>query len=138
MAKAAHSRDDNLGEIVHGIVHDVGTLLSQHVDLLRGEVRQELHRAGDAVMTTATGGGLVAAGGLLSGLALAHLLHKATGLPLWCCYGAAAGTCAAAGAALVRRGGTQLSDLPLVPPQTKAAVEENLTWLKEQVSPAAT
>jgi hypothetical protein len=128
----------DLGDLVRGIVEDFGRLLGQQVDLLRGEVRREVHRAAGAALSVAVGGGLVAAGGLLSGLALAHLAHRATGLPLWCCYGAAAGACGAAGAALVYRGGERLTGVTLLPPpQTTAALEENLTWLKEQVTPAA-
>jgi hypothetical protein len=138
VANRTSAADDvALGDLVSGIVHDFGTLLVRQAELLRGEVRKEIDRAEGAALSAAAGGGLVAAGGLLSGLALAHLLHGATGLPLWCCYGAAAGTCGAAGAALLRSRGKRLADVHLLPPQTTAALEENLTWLKEQVSPTA-
>ena len=44
--------------------------------------RQELRQAGNAAVSVAAGGGLAAAAGILSGMTLAHLLHRATGLPL--------------------------------------------------------
>jgi hypothetical protein len=81
-----------LSDLVSGIVQDVGKLLGQQVDLPRGEVRREVHRAEGAALSVATGGGLVAAGGL----------------PLWCCYGAA-GASGFAGAALARAGGASAS-----------------------------
>ena len=77
----------DLSDLVSGVVQDVGKLLGQQVDLLRGEVRREVLRAEGAALSVAIGGGPVAAGGL----------------PLWCCYGAAGG-CGFAGAALAREG----------------------------------
>ena len=50
----------------------------------------------------AAGGGLVAAGGLFAGMALAHLVHKATGLPLWASYGVIGGAAAAGGRVRLR------------------------------------
>jgi len=134
----AAPESQDLGELVNAIVQEGGRLLSQQIDLLRREVGQELQRAGTAALRVASGGGLAAAGGILSGLALAHLMRRVTGLPLWCCYGAAAGACGGAGAALLRTGARTLGDLQLLPPpQSAAALGENLSWLKEQVSPAA-
>jgi hypothetical protein len=86
----------------------------------------------------AAGGGLAAAAGILSGMMLAQLLHRATGLPLWASYGAVGGALGAAGAALLRSGGKGLAGLHLIPPQTAQAVKENLTWLKQELTPAAT
>src|SRR5205809_4972328 len=87
----------DLSTLVEGIVHDTGTLLGQQGELLRAEVTQEVRRAGEAAVSIAAGGGMVAAGGLLSGLMLAHLLHRVTQLPLWVCYGIAASGIGATG-----------------------------------------
>ncbi len=126
----------SLSDLLAGVVGDCGKLLGQQADLLREEVGQELRKAGGAGLEMAAGGGLVAAGGLLSGLALAHLLHKATGLPMWCCYGGAAGACGLAAAALLRSGARGLADVQLLPPpETAAALGENVAWLKEQMKP---
>jgi hypothetical protein len=111
-------------------------LVAQQVDLLRSEVRQELGEAKAAAASMGAGVGLVAAGGLLSTLMLVHALHKATGLPLWACYGLVGGAAGAAGAGLLaagRKGAEGVRLLP--PPRTARAVKENLTWLKEQVTP---
>src|SRR5688500_6366666 len=77
----------NLSTLVREIARDSGTLLSQHAELLRAEVLQEIRRVGGAGALLAGGGGLAMAGGLLSGMMLAHLIHRHTDLPLWVCYG---------------------------------------------------
>src|SRR5262249_19712770 len=106
MAKKAASADNlNLTDLVGRIPGDAGTLIGQQIELLTTEVRQELRQAAGAAGRMAAGGGLTAVAGLMSGLMLAHLLHKATGLPLWASYGAVAGGLGAAGAALLRSGG---------------------------------
>ncbi len=135
MAKSAGETD--LPSLAAEIVQDCGRLLGQQVDLLRAEVGQQLGRAGRATWLAAAGGGLAASGGLLTGLALAHLLRRATGLPLWLCYAGAAGAGGAAGAALLRSAGRELAGVQLLPPpQTAAALRENVAWLRDQLSPA--
>lgn len=135
-AKNADSslKELDLPSLVGEIVHDTGALLGQQVQLLRAELTQEARRAGGAVAATAAGGGLLAAGGLLSGMMLAHLLHSTTKLPLWLCYGAVGGGLGATGYALLRQGGQAIGDVQLVPPpETAAALKENVAWAKEQI-----
>jgi hypothetical protein len=72
----------------------------------------------------------------MSGMMLAHLLKRATGMPLWCCYGTVAATAGVAGAALLKSGGAGLANVELVPPQTRQAVKENLSWIKDRLTPA--
>jgi hypothetical protein len=124
----------DLAQLGVRIARDAGKLVHQQIDLARAEIGQELRRAVDATVSVAAGGALLAAGGLLSGMMLANLLQRVSGLPLWCCYGAVAGGCAAAGAALVRSGRAHLADVRLWPPrQTTDAIKENLAWLGQQV-----
>ncbi len=136
--RSATSELTDLRDLAGHIVEDAGKLLSQQVDLLRAEVRQELRQAAGAAVSVASGSGLAAAAGILSGMMLAHLLHKASGLPLWASYGAVGGALGAAGYGLLRSGGKGLAGLHLIPPQTAQAVKENLTWLKQELTPAAT
>jgi len=132
----AQSEESDLRTLLGSIVNDSKQLISQQVDLLRAEVGQEVRQAGTAVAECAGGGGLAAAGGLLSGFALAHLIHDVTRLPMWMCYGLAAGGLGAAGVALLRAGRNGLAELrPL--PQTTQALGENVEWLKQRLLPTA-
>jgi hypothetical protein len=121
-----------LGEIVQDSKH----LVAQQVALFKAEAGQELTRAGVGVAKCAGGAGAAAAGGLLTGFALAHLLRDATGLPMWACYALAAGGVGAAGAALVRSGRADLAALGGLP-QTTEALGENLEWLRDRLIPTA-
>jgi hypothetical protein len=124
----------DLPSLVGGIVQDTGTLLGQQVQLLRAELTQEARRAGGAVAAAAAGGGLLAAGGLLSGMMLAELLHSSTKLPLWLCYGAIGGGLGATGYALLRKGSRDIGTVQVVPPpETAAALKENVAWAKQQI-----
>jgi hypothetical protein len=134
------NRPDPAGEdlrtLLGDIARDARGLLTQQAELFSAELRDELARAGGAAGMIAGGGGLAAAGWLLTGFMLAHLIRSATGLPMWACYGLAAGGLAGAGAGLVLTGTNRLADLkPL--PETAAALGENLEWLRDRLSPAA-
>lgn len=126
----------SLGTLLETIGRDARQLLAQQIDLFRAEVGQELRRAGGAAASVAGGAGLTAAGGLISGFALAHLLNRVTGLPLWACFGLVGGGLGAAGVKLLLAGKEGFAGLrPL--PQSTEALGENLEWLKEQLTPAA-
>lgn len=129
-----NAEDLDLRTLLGNIGHDARRLLAQQIDLVRAEVGEELRRAGGAAAATAAGGALVAAGGLLSGFMVAHALRRVTGLPLWACFGLAAGGLGAAGAALLKAGRDGFAGLrPL--PQTTEALGENLQWLRDQLTP---
>lgn len=135
MAKSSESGGELL-ELVREIVQDSRQLLGQQIELAKTEVGGELRRLAGAGVSVAAGGGLAAAGGLMSGLMLVHLLRRVTGLPIWACYGLLGGSLGAAGLALVRSGRETLAGLQFPPPQTTQAVEENLEWLQDQLTPA--
>ena len=82
------------------------------------------------------GSGLAAAGGVLGGLMAAHLLRRATGLPLWACFGLTGVALAATGAGLVRAGRERASAVRPFP-QSAAALGENLAWLTNQLAAPA-
>jgi hypothetical protein len=124
----------DLGTLVGSIAGDATELVREQIDLFKAEAARELRRAGEAAAAAAAGGGLVAAGGLVSGLMLVHLLNRATGLPLWACYGLVGGGLGAAGAALLKAGRDGIAGLrPL--PRTTEALGENVAWLKDQLDP---
>ena len=128
-----------LSALVGEIVRDAEQLIGQHVALLRTEVIQELNKAKRSALALGAGAGLLAVAGVLSTQMLVHLLHEATGLPLWGCYGLVAAGLGAAGYRLLTAGRRQAAGVQLVPPrQTAAALKEDAEWLREQVTAPAT
>lgn len=132
---SASLQNQDLPTLIGGIARDTGTLVQQQVDLLRADLVSEARRAGGAVLSMAAGGGLVAAGGLLSGMMLVHALHRATRLPLWVCYGLVGSGLGATGLTLLRDGREKIASVQLLPPpETAAALKENVAWVKQQVT----
>ena len=126
----------DLQHLLGDLVRDGRRLLDQQIDLFRAEAGPALRRAGDAMGSLSAGGGLTAAGGVLTGLMLAHLLHRTTGVPLWVCFGLVGAGLVVAGGRLVRAGQARLATVPALP-QSTAALGENLAWLSNPLSAAS-
>jgi hypothetical protein len=120
--------------LVKEIIHDSEALVGQQLLLLRREVQDEVALALRAAALLGAGAGMVAIGGAFSAVALVHALHRSTRLPLWGCYGLMGALLGAAGAGFLADGRARASGVRLPPPETAAALRENLEWLKEQVS----
>jgi hypothetical protein len=127
--------EPTLGELVREIAHDAETLIDQQFQLIRSEWRQELDQAKGAAAELGAGTVLVATGGILTTLMLVHGLQRATRLPLWGCYGLVGGAVGAFGAGLLVGGMRKAGDVHLaVPPQSLAALKENLAWIGDQAT----
>jgi hypothetical protein len=137
MGRKAQAADElTSAELVEGIIADFQTLMHQHFDLLRQEVREEIDRGKAAVISLGAGAGLLALGGVLSAHLAVHLVHRATRLPLWASYGLVGGLLGGAGCGLLARARRQAAGVSLgLPPQTTAALQEDLKWLQEQKQP---
>jgi hypothetical protein len=129
------TNEPGVGALLGDIVDRAETLLRQQGHLVASEARHELRKLAGAALPFGAGAGLLAAGGFLTAVATAHALHRATRLPLWACYGLAAGAAGAAGVRLLQAGRDQVArvQLPALP-QTVEAFQENVRWLKEQVT----
>ena len=63
------------------------------------------------------------------------IIWKATRLPLWGCYGLVGGAVGAFGAGLLVGGMRKAGDVHLAaPPQSLAALKENLAWIGDQAT----
>jgi len=125
----------DLTTLVGEVIRDAETLIGQQFDLLRSEIRQEVHQARDAAVSLGTGAALIATGGFLGALATVHAVSRATKLPLWASYGLVGGLVGGAGLALAVSGRRRAERLSLVPEQTVEALKENLSWAKDQATP---
>jgi hypothetical protein len=127
MAKEQQTGEQQLSGLVQGAVSDIETLLRQHFDLLRSEMKEELYKGRDAALSIGAGVGAAAVGSILGTLMLVHLLRDVTRLPLWACYGAVGGVFGLLGGGLLKTGVQQASDLDFIPRQTAEVVKEELT-----------
>jgi hypothetical protein len=135
MGTMATAGEPGVTELVEGILGDARRLLSQQIDLFKEEVREEVGRAAALAAEAGAGAGLASLGGVLAAHAAVHLLHRATRLPLWGCYGLVGGLLGAAGAGLLVNAKARAAGLRLAPPpQTAAALRENVAWLTEQTT----
>jgi len=133
---ATSDADTSLSDLVSGIVHDAQSLIGQQFTLLRRELADELRRAVRGLVSVATGAGIAAVGGVLLVLALVHGVHAWTALPLWACYAAVGGGLLLIGWLILHLGRRSVSEVHLMaPPQTTAALKENLEWLTHPTTP---
>jgi Putative Actinobacterial Holin-X, holin superfamily III len=128
------TRAPTLAQLLTGLMQDAQTLLRQEMALATHELRVELRNTIRAVMCLGIGIGIAAIGGWLLILMLVHLLQALTALPLWACYGIVGGLLAAGGIVLLVLGKRKLARLHLVPQQTVETMQENVQWIKNQVT----
>ena len=121
-------------ELVGLVALDTRRLLDQHVQLIRGELRQELGAIPSAVASIGAGAGLAAVGGGLSALMAVHFLHRYTRLPLWGCYGLVAGLLGVTGSCLFASGTRRAANINLVPRESIGALREDVAWIKKQLT----
>jgi len=133
--RVQHTAAAELTHRLSEIADLVAQLAGQQFRLLASEVRQDARNTGEAALCFGGAAGMFAAGGVLSTLALVHLLHRATRLPLWTCYGIAAGLAGGTGVGLVAAGRAKAAavQLPALP-ETAAGLKENLAWIREQLT----
>ena len=124
------TNDPPISAIFGEVLQGAQELITQHFDLLRSDIRNDVeHLRGAAVGLTA-GATLLAAGGLFSTLMFVHVLQKVTHLPRWACHGLLGGSLAAAGIRILSTSGQQVRALPLR--HTAEAMKENVEWLKSK------
>ena len=122
----AQTQTRSVSDSAQQVVSDVEKLVSQHLGQLADQVKEELGKAATAGLSFGGGAGMMALGTVLGGLAVVHMLHRATGLPLWLCYTLCSATACATGAGLFAAGAQKASDIDLVPTGARQAVKNAL------------
>ena len=131
------STGDSLSSLAQGILNDVERLIGQQFGLIRRELLDELKKAAGAGLSIGTGAGATAVGSLFGALAAVHLLHKATGMPLWLSYAVTGTTLCAAGAGLMTSGVAQASEIDILPGLPGGSNRDRETGSAERRQPAA-
>jgi len=120
--------EPSVAQLVSGIIDDAQRLMVQHAELLKADIRKDLHDAKEAGYSLGIGGVLLGAGGLMLLFMIAHLLNWMWELPLWGGFGIVGGVLALAGGILFFRGQQQLDKINPLPENSVEAVKEDLQW----------
>jgi uncharacterized membrane protein YqjE len=116
--------------LVSGIIHDIQELLKQQVTLFRVEIREDLRKTKEAVVSLAAGLLVTLLGAFLLSLALPLLLWwAAPALPPWACFAIVGGALTALGAILLYAGVKKLEAANPLHDQSVEALKENVQWL---------
>jgi hypothetical protein len=126
----------DLSTVLEGIVSDARRLIEQQFDLLRHDFTEELDRVKKGTLTLGVGAGLTATAGVLGTHMLVELLHSATRLPLWACYGVVGGLLGTAGVKCLSAGMAEVVDLSLISKSSVQAFKENVSALAQGVGAA--
>jgi len=117
-------------ELVSGIVGDIQDLGIQHLALFRREIKEDLHKATDAIASLAIGLAITLVGAVILGLMLVYLLAQvAPNLPLWGCYGIVGALIATIGAMGIFRGITKLRTVDSLSRKATQVMKEDVEWL---------
>jgi len=115
--------------LLSGIVTDVQRLIEQQLAMFRQEVRDDVRKGKQAVLSLAVGVGLTVIGNGMLLVMLPLLLNWAVPeLPLWACVGIPGGILAAVGGVLLYRGVRKIESFDLLSNQAVEAFKENLQW----------
>jgi len=125
--------EPSVTSLVSGIIHDVQELMRQQLALFKEEITNDFHKAKEVAISVAISwalglGAVVVGTGMLL-LMLVHLLHWATQLPLWGCYGLVGAAALALGTGLLYAGKKKLETLHPLPEQSVQALKENVQCL---------
>lgn len=115
--------------LMSGIIADTQQLIGQQLTMFRQEIRDDLRKSRDAVLSLAVGAGITLMGGVLVLIMLPLLLHWGVPeLPLWACFGIVGGILAACGGVLVFAGVKKFESFNPLSDQSFKAFKENLKW----------
>ena len=115
--------------LVSGILADAQELLKQQIALAKAEIRSDLQKTKQAVLSLALGAGVLAFGAVFLAGMLVAVLHEAAGLSWWASFGIVGGVFALTGGGLLYAGIQRLKSFNPLPDQTVEAFKENLRWM---------
>ena len=120
-----------IADLISQLSAETSTLVRQQLNLATTEMTAKLEAAGRQAILLFFGATLASAGGLA--LLAAIVLGLGTLAAPWAVALAMAGLLLVAACALLLKGIDGLRRLQLVPQQTLQSMEENKTWVKEQL-----
>ncbi|QDU29688.1 hypothetical protein ETAA8_48030 [Anatilimnocola aggregata] len=122
----------SMTHLVSGIITDAQDLMKQQLALFRTEVKEDVRKTKQAVISLVTGLALVSVGGTLLSFMLVYALQATTELPLWGCFGAVGGLLAAGGGLVFYGALRKFNEFNPLPDESARALKENVQWITQQ------
>lgn len=119
----------SLSALLGGIVNDIHELFNQQLALLQHQLRKDVQETATAGASCAGGAIVTAAGIVLLGLGLVHLLAWGTDLPLWASFLIFAAVFLLCGGIMIGVGAHKFANFKPLPDETAKALKENVSWI---------
>ena len=123
----------SIAALVTGLVGDLRRLFTQEIRLAQHEMQLELRKLVMGLLHASLGVMLSLVAVTLLLVMMVHLLHTATALPLWACYGVVGVLAGALSGIFIYSLVKLISRLRLWPFRTVHSIKEDAQWIKEQV-----
>jgi len=122
-------QDGTVTSLLTGIVQDAQRLLSQQIELLKVEIKEDLRKTATGLGLIAAGAGFLLMGFLLLCFMLVYLLDWAfPGLGLWLCFLIVGGLLTLLGGSFVYAAVMRFKSFNPLPDQALAGLKENVQW----------
>jgi hypothetical protein len=123
--------EPSITSLLSGIAADIQELISEHLALLRSEIRSDLNKAVRAALAISAGAVLIVLAAVLLSIMLVYLLAWIfPALPLWVCYGIFGLIYAAVGGACCYRGVQRFKSGDVLPQRSISALKEDFKWMR--------
>lgn len=118
----------NITALLSGIVLDAQKLISQQIELVKQELKEDIRHLGYAVAFLSVGAGLCFISLILLCFTAVYVLREVAGLPQWASFLIAGVTFLALGGLLLYLAVHRLTTHNPLPDQSLQGLKENLTW----------
>jgi len=124
-----HAPDPSLTGLIRGILEDAQKLISQQIELVRVEIREDFHKAFAGLTLMAVGAGLSLVGAIVLCFFAVYGLHAAfPAVPDWACFLIVGGLVLLAGVTCLAIAVRRFMTMSPLPEQSLMALKENLKW----------
>lgn len=123
----------SIGALVGGVVEDARLLVTQHVNLLKQEVREDIRKGKSVGFVMVASLVLAVVGGTCVAAMMVGLLAWAVpDLRWWAWSGIVGGAMLALAAGVFFTAKSKIATMNLIPDQSIRTIKEDLQWIKQQ------